>query len=144
VSISRFSRIIKKVPGLKGFLNPQRELTRGAVPNVEQYKKKADNLRNARRLIKEQRKQIKEQRKQIKEQAKAMRYARQKILRQREQGAKNNQEIFELKNELRVARQQLENVSKGRTAPQLEVESKTGALPDRSPFFVPALMRVLL
>lgn len=123
MSTSRFSRIFKEVPRLKGFLNPQRELTRGAVPNVEQYKKKADNLRNARRLIKEQRKQIKEQ-------AKAMRYARQKILRQREQGAKNNREIFELKNELRVAKQQLENVTKGRAAPQLEVESKTGALPD--------------
>jgi hypothetical protein len=121
--MSRFSRIFGVVPGLKGFLSPQHELTRGAVSNVEQYKKKADNLRNARRLIKEQRKQIKEQ-------AEAMRHARQKLLNRRELLATKDREIFELKNELRIAKQQLENVTKGRAAPQSEVESKTGALPD--------------
>jgi hypothetical protein len=125
--VFRFNKAFGIARDLKVFLNLQGGFTRGAVPDVDPYKKQAQKLRNARR---KDRQLIKGQRKKIKEQAKTLNYARRRIDENKHKSAQKHQEIFRLKNELRSAEERVKDATKGLPAPQAEGEQKTGALPD--------------
>src|SRR5829696_7666593 len=73
--VFRFNKAFGIARDLKVFLNLQGGLTRGAVPDIEQFKEQAEALRHAHQLINEQ--------------GKALR--------------NKDREIFQLKNELRAA-----------------------------------------
>ena len=124
--VFRFNKAFGIVRDLKVFLNLQGGLTRGALPDVDPYKKQAERLKIARR---KDRQLIKEQRKKLKEQAKTLNYARRRINENKQKSAQKHREIFRLKNELRSAEERVKDATKGLSALQAEGEQKTGALP---------------
>jgi hypothetical protein len=114
--VFRFNKAFGIARDLKVFLNLQGGLTRGAVPDIEQFKEQAEALRHAHQLIKEQRRALsKKDREILKLKNKDLRNARGRIYEQGKALRNKDREIFQLKNELRAA-------SAG--------ESETGALPD--------------
>jgi hypothetical protein len=128
VPVFRFDKTLGITRNLKVFLKLRGGVTRGAVPDVDWYKKQAQNLRIARR---KDRQLIKEQRKKIKEQTKALRYARRRTNENKTKSAQRKQEISRPKDGLRVAEERVKDATKGRTAPPTEGgEPKTGTLPD--------------
>jgi hypothetical protein len=112
----RFNKAFGIARDVKVFLNLQSGLTRGAVPDIDQYKEQAEALRNARQLIKEQTKALRSKDREILQlKNKDLRNARGRIYEQGKALRSKDREIFQLKNELRAT-------SAG--------ESETGALPD--------------
>lgn len=100
--IFRFSKALGVARGARIFLNLEGGVTRGAMPDVEQYKEQTETLKNVKRWIKEQKEALEAK----------------------------NREIFRLRNELRAAKERVEGVPDGQPAPRVAGESKTGALPD--------------
>jgi hypothetical protein len=78
------------------------DLIRGEAPSVERYKEQAENLRNARQLLKEQKSMLKSK----------------------------DREIFRLKNELRTAKELAKRASGVQPSLQVADELEIGALPD--------------
>ncbi len=114
--VFRFNKAFGIARDLKVFLNLQSGVTRGAVPDVEQYKQQAEALRNARQLIKEQTKALRSKDWEILQlKNKDLKNARGRIYEQGKALRSKDREIFQLKNELRAT-------SAG--------ESETGGLPD--------------
>ena len=132
--VFRFNKAFGIARDLKVFLYLQSGLTRGALPDVDPYKKQAQKLKIARRkdrqLTKEQRKKLKEQAKTLKEQAKTLDYARRRINEDKQKIAQYHWEVFRLKNELRSLEERVKDATKGLSAPQAKGEQSTGALPD--------------
>jgi hypothetical protein len=118
--VFRFNKAFGIARDVKVFLSLQSGVTRGAVPDVERYKKEAEKLRNSHRLDREK----------IKKQVEILRHARQHVGNLREEIQSQKREIFRLKNELRATEEQVESATNGRPTLPAAVESETGRLPD--------------
>jgi hypothetical protein len=114
--VFRFNKAFGIARDVKVFLALQGGIMRGALPDVERYKKRAEPLRNARQLIKEQRKALRSKDREILQlKNKDLRNARRRIYEQGKALRSKDREIFQLMNELRAMR---------------SGTSETGALPD--------------
>lgn len=121
--IFRFGKAFSTGWGAKAFLNLQSGITRGAVPDLDQYEKQVEKLRNARKLMKEQRNQIKGQ-------AENLKYARLQTEVERKARRSKDRGIFQLKKELRAAKEQVKGRAKDWLGLAVGSEREIGALPD--------------
>jgi hypothetical protein len=98
----QFSKALSLTRGVRAFLSLEGRVTCGSLEDVEQYKERAENLKNAQQHILKQKKTLKSQR----------------------------LEIFRLREELRAAKEWAEGTLDNRPAPQAAGEPQVGGLPD--------------
>jgi hypothetical protein len=111
---------------VKAFLNLEGGFTRGAVPDIE----RRGELRNARRLVREQRKTLKGKDREIKELTENLTAARRRIHERKRALYWQRLEIFQLKNELTATRGLVKNAQDGSLAPSTSGAPEVGRLPD--------------